>query len=414
MIGEVLHDIKKNKLDYALTFGAIAYTGIHFFSMPVFSKLGFFLLLIGIFFHKDLKIDNSIIVVTLLFIVLLFAQQIAFDKIIIKDYFDFLIPRVFISYLLIKILGMRFAHYYVRVIYIYALISLIFWGLTNILPGFYNFIETIPHVLKLDPHHRVTQQFILYTYEPDTVSLFSIGLTRNPGPFIEPGAWGLFLSLAFIFSYVESKGKWDRIKTIFLITLLTTFSTASFASLFILLTYIIYNSRINALVKILSVISFLLVIIWSYQSFDFLGNKISKRFQHEMDKPLYGVMGGRFYGARKALYVLEKYPIYGRGLTDSTWPKNDYSKEYVRYGITSQISQTGIPISILYLLMLYRSLGRFRLYYNYHDKKFMIFSMAALLASMFSQDFGFKPIFMMLIFTPLIFSKKRVIYERQK
>lgn len=401
----------QERINYIITFGAIAYSGIHFFSMPVISKLLFFVLLTILFFRRGLKIDPSIIYVSIAFSIILLTQHILFAKFKYMDYFEFLLPRVFTSYLLIKILGLRFPYYYIRVIYVYSIISLIFWSLSNTFPAFTEFISQIPRNWNTDPHETVDQQFIIYTYEPHLIDVLGLQLYRNPGPFIEPGAWGLYLILAFAFKIMENKGSMDKISYVLIITIISTFSTATLLSFFVLFIYLVSRTRISLILKVPVYIFVFYISVQSFYTFAFMYEKIEKRYSWEMDKPLYGVMGGRFYGARKAIYVLNKYPLTGRAMTESTQPKDEFSKEYVRYGIMSQASQTGLILFFLYLMLLLLSLKRYSRWYNYRNN-FYIFIYIALLISMFAQDFGLKPVFMMLIFTPLIF--KPVDSEQQK
>src|SRR5690606_10351924 len=108
-----------------------------------------------------------------------------------------------------------------------------------LIPGFHSFIRTIPVRFPfLDPQGR---QFILHSVSHATDTL--TGLYRHNGVFHEPGVFGLFLTIGLFFNYIVFKQVFNKYGIVFLVSVLTTFSTASFLALGILFLGFSYTAK---------------------------------------------------------------------------------------------------------------------------------------------------------------------------
>ena len=389
------------KLNYILAYFAVAFSGIHFFSGQSYTKIAFTIILGIIFFFKNKKIKKPVFFLIILFTSILFMQSIAFGGVSLRNYISFTMYYILTPYFIYVIIGQDAFKYIVNIMVVYSVISLIFWVMTNLSSSFHSYLSTIPKKFGTDPIPFVDEQFIIYSYDPFNKLL---GFVRNPGPFNEPGSFGLFLIFAIILNTMRTKGVMDRKNKILIITSLTTFSTATYLSLFVLAGYFVLNKRIHPSIKLVYVSFFIIFIIVFFFKSDFMGNKIEKEFVSQTSVSLDTPTGGRFLGARKSIYVLTKYPLHGRGLSGSSIVTDLTSYEASAYGIFGFAAKLGLIGIIIYLYIQWQGLKYLNFKHKNH-KKFLNYAYSALMLSMFAQSFLITPVFMMLIFSSLIYKK---------
>lgn len=395
------------RLNYILAYFAIAFSGIHFFNGQVNMKIVFTILLGIIFILKNKKFDVSLIYISLLFLFVIFLQDYRFGGISIRNYVSFLMYYVFTPYFLIKIIGDNAPKYIIDVLVIYCVISLVFWSLSNLYQPFYNFTSTIAPKFGTDPIPEVNEQFIIYSYEPYR-SLVYGNVIRNPGPFNEPGSFALFLILALIFNLIKNRGQIDNKSKIIIITILTTFSTATYFSLILLLGYRVVRTKVNIVIKLFLMVLFVIGTYFLVIKPSFMLDKVVSHYKYETSVSLNTPTSGRFLGARKSLYVLKKYPLYGRGLISGTRVEDLGSKEAASYGIMGFSSNVGVVLALIYLTLTWKAISYYINKYKW-SPKFTKWAFASLMVSMFSQNFCKSTVFIMLIFIPLIFNKIRKV-----
>lgn len=377
-------------LNYLITYFAIAFSGIPFFDENRVARLVFLSILILVFFLKKKTFDGKIILLALAFLIIEIIQISLWGgslfSIITSISFLIILP-----YLILKITGIKFIQCFVNILFIYALISLFFWTASNFFPGFHDFTYYLAEVLKPYTPHSITESFILYTYE----SSQELGLYRNPGPFHEPGAFGVFLVLAIVINFIRTKSFTDKKNIVFFIAAITTFSTATYLSLIVLL--ILTNLFLVGKRK--AIVIFLLpVLIYfsftAYNNLDFMGNKISQQYEEQADVSLTTPTSGRILGARKALVAISNYPLFGRGLIAKT--QVDYTAtDAAGYGWITWISKIGLPLGVLYMFYFYKALYGYTLTYG-RDKKFAMIAFISLLIVLAGQKHISSLIFFMI------------------
>ena len=113
---------------------------------------------------------------------------------------------------------------------------------------------------------------------------------------------------------------------------------------------------------------------------------------------------GRFLGARKAIIVLYRYPLFGRGLIAASKAKST-SDEAAGYGWIMWVSQIGIIFGFIYMYMLYKALRNYSIV-NLHNRLFAVFAFGAMLAVLSGQKHTSSWVFFILLLTPIVFPVK--------
>jgi len=384
--------IESNAKSVLLAYLCIAFSAIHFFKGPIPQIL--FVLLSFLFINLKYYNNKKLLYIIAIFLYVIVTQSVIFQEISIYESLSILITSIIIPYIFFIYFKFNFPKFYVKALFIICIISLSFYFLSIASPKFHNSISKIPqNYTFLDPSPRANQ-FILYSvahsYNEET------GLLRNNGPFHEPGVFGLFLIIGFYFNYLMNKKIFNKYLIIFLISILTTFSTAAYLGLIILLLGYSFSIKKYKFVRVPLFILMCLLSVDFLLNANFLLNKIIYQYNVAMEKSLYEKTTGRFYGARKSIYVLSKYPMTGRGLIPATRPKDLSSPEFLRYGILHQFAKVGLIVSVLYLIFIFRGIRVFEKIYN--EDSFTFFFIPALFANLFSQSFAFSPVLMIFVF----------------
>lgn len=399
---------EKNKiLRYLIMYLIFGFGGIAIF-LTKEDKIYFsvFLILAAFFLNKKLRVSN-VAFVFLSLTIIFFAQLFQFGGgtfiNISLIYLIFLIP-----YLAIIIVGKDFYKYYVNIIYFFSIIGLIFYSICLISEPFHELLSELPILLNTDPTEMpddappealkyFKQSIIIYTYE---VKLEGEPL-RNPGPFWEPGAYATFLALALVFNLIITKKLLNIKSIVFIVSLITTFSTAGYFSLFILLGYYFLEGlKISLYLKMILFFLILGLFVFAYNKLDFLGQKISSQFDYQNNVSLNYLDEGRFLSAKRALFTIAKYPVFGRGLVKPTAAKFG-DEEAVAYGISAMLVRVGIPFFIFTYLFWYKAL-KILCKVNGQKPLFAFIGLISISFVLFSQALYFSPIYLMLFYIPFI------------
>lgn len=393
--------MKRHLIYYIIAFLIVVYSGLNFFVSQNYPKVFISLLALGLFIYYNRKFNYQILWLILYVIALIIIQSIfwggkAFTAI------TYLVFFILVPYFLLKTFGYKYNNYIVNIIFIYSIISLIFWALTNISPQFYKSLYGLAEKLGTDPvdiNNELAgrpEQFILYTYEPGKTGPF----IRNPGPFHEPGAFAVFLIYGLAFNTMISGSFVNRKNIIMSAALITTFSTAGYLAFLFLISFYVWVSNLNGGLKIFLFAVFISGAAFFYIRSDFMGKKVEEQYSTETNASLNTPTSGRIMGARKAIYVLSKYPLWGRGFQSSTLASID-SPEGAGYGFMSFASRIGIPGILLFFFYFFKSIRQYCFFYGF-NKKFSLFVFIALLFVLFAQAHIQSILFFMLFMSSLI------------
>ena len=125
--------------------------------------------------------------------------------------------------------------------------------------------------LKIQVNGSFTRTIFIYQFNP------ICPVSRNSGPFWEPGVFGIFINISIFFKLFLEKAKLNR-ALLEIASVLTTFSTTNYLILFLLLTFYFAMSskHIIRLIYLVGSITLFMVIVLNT---DFLYNKISTQIE---------------------------------------------------------------------------------------------------------------------------------------
>ena len=239
----------KKDIDYILFVLTLAFTTFEFFFRE--EMLFWFLaLIVGCVFIGTQRVVNvkSIYVIFFLFILLYVFQYLYQDRYKITSIISRCIT-LFGSFFIAYYLRKRFVKIFVDIIYYISIISLLFYGLSFI-PSLNSFLmyQIAPHFVSLNVKEAVQEgggiNILFYNFQTEYL-LPGINMKRNCGPFWEPGMFAVYLSIALFFNLFTVHSKRRYCNIIFVLSLITTFSTSGYVSgLFILVLYAFQQKKI--------------------------------------------------------------------------------------------------------------------------------------------------------------------------
>lgn len=338
---------------------------------PFFATVTTFYLLIFLAFLFILALtryvdyyDSRILIILGIVYVLIAVQAILFKGI---SYAAVYLPLIifYIPFLIYKLLDISYFSYFVKVMFAIAIITTPFWFLQSFFHPFDQLMSSAIEWAYPLGWGSVPRSLLIYTAAWDP-RLFNegLGIYRNSGLFHEPGAYGVFLSIAIIVNTLMTGRIFENKNKVFIFCLLTTLSTTAFIVIFIFFGAILFKSNFNFLMKAI----ILSVFIWfSYQTYtneDFLQSKINTQFEEQTsaadaNKGIYTGQSGRFYAFFTSLNNFMQNPLSGRGIIYATSEKatgemNEGSS--YTYGFVGMLATYGILFVILYLINLFRGL----------------------------------------------------------
>ena len=392
---------RNNIINYFLMYLVFAFGGTPFFSIPKFMKVIFVITAGLIFFYKKKEFKSGYAKVLIWITIIFIAQLIKFQGGTFINY-GLIIIIITIPYFVLEIVGYKFTTYYVNITYFFAIIGLIFYTLSIFYPAFYSYTETIAPRFGTDPTIVVEENFIIYAFERKLTNYL-----RSPGPFWEPGAYATFLIIALVFNIIENKKLFNIKNIVFVIAIVTTFSSAGYLSLFLLLIVYLLFAEKKYSKKIIYLPIILIGFAYLFLKLDFLSDKLTTRYEAEAYSSLNTPTAGRILGARKSLLTISRHPLFGRGLVTTTRPDID-DEEAGHYGITFFASRLGLIGFILYMFSFYKGLKFICEKYNF-NKRFALYVLIPLLIVFFSQTVNDRPIVLMIFLLPFVYKVNRSI-----
>lgn len=389
--------IKSIKLIYLLSFFIISFTFQNFFKNLEY-KLPIIVFFLGLFSIYLRKINQQFFLVIFVLSIIILIQGIMFDYSPVS-HFTSLFFNIFIAFMLLQILPFNYHQYIIKLIYFLSIISFILWIGVNLNSSLHESIPNIANKYGLDyvdtdnPLAGGYEQIIVFTYEKEKL----YGIIRNAGFCHEPGAYGVALIYAIVFGVFQDKKLFSKKNIFFIICIFSTLSTANFmALLIVLLFHLLILSRKKYYSNFILAFFIIAIILPLISSLNFMNDKIKNEFQNQSTASLNEGTSGRFLGARKALYVLEKYPLTGRGFITASKEKDIFSAEAAGYGFSNFASQVGIIVFILTIILFSKTLKFWGKKSGYSTKEITVLSFA-FLPVLFSQAFIPSILFNMII-----------------
>lgn len=294
------------------------------------------------------------------------------------------------------VLQERFRGAYLKVMYFFAAISLIFFTLEFI--GF-----KVPNLISVDSSRN---SIFIFSSLNNTEEL------RNCGPFWEPGAFACYLILVPLL-YIENLKAFvvsnKKKAIVLLLALITTISTTGYICLFVIIIYYYMMQSKNKFVTYVIYLPLIIgALVYAYNNLDFMGAKMQEQTEYSLEQ------NGEFSNTRLGslmfdMYYIKKHPIVGNGLHEQT----RYADHPFLWGMSlghgnafsNYAAQMGIIALIVYFVLLYYAF----------DKKLIVPILVALLFQ--GEQLMNYPLFPALPFIILLSTPnkfKRKIYRHEK
>lgn len=387
----------RKAVDYLLMFLLISISGNPFFSGEHI-LIGVFFYSFYIFIKRKNIIPRKFFYFFVLLVIITVLQSLKFSFFPIVTLLGIYI-RVLTAYLVVRVIDFKFIDRYVKTLYAIAITSLIFYLISNIAP---NVLTLLSFDTSSGESIYARQSiFGLFTFVEQNIH-------RNSGSFWEPGAFGGYLVLAFIFNFFSHLKNKKKIGIVLIITILTTMSTTAYLAIF-LFSFLVYYKKINnAIIKIIAVSVILLGGYYSFIKIDFLGEKITKQvLVLNEDVNLENAGSARFLSLLKDIEDFKGHEIIGRGFHSKTRYLYQIENQIRTVGLTDIIVKMGLPFFIIIMCMLYYSLTSF-LNFNYNNKKiFIVGSFLVIITLLMSQVYFNYPFFWSILFLNFVYTKKK-------
>ncbi len=222
---------------------------------------------------------------------------------------------------------------------------------------------------------------------------------RNSGPFWEPGAFSVFLNIALIFNILVKNKLIDKKNVLFIITIITTLSTAGFLALFVIVVsvYFLLNPSLKKVILLLPMIALFTVLVINLP---FLLPKIENNIIIADNNNT-----SRFGSALSDYKLIAENPILGYGGDLSNMfgtTKWSTKRMHRNNGITAFITQWGIILTLIYFYNYKKSADNICNYYNSKKSLAYVFLITILLLG-FSQGLFKYTFFHSLMFIQFVY-----------
>lgn len=384
-------------LNYFLFLYILAISSFEFFFRA--TSQGVYLLfpfvIIG-FIYYNKKIDVLFLKIVAPFICVFILQSLLFGT---PLYFSItLLIRSLSIYLAVSIIGKDFVKIFINTISVISAISLTFYIIQYVNNELLYSISE--HFTNINSNLEILNDrpnFIIYTIGDGVKTDF--GLYRNYGPFFEPGLLALYLNIALTLNLLKSKRIFNKKNNLFIIVIITTFSTMGLLALFInLILFGLYNKSLKLLYRIL-LVSLLVLSIPALISISFVGDKIQEQMNDS------DVSYSRFGAAVVHYNIVKDYPITGLPYDETSYSK--YADNISPNGITEIFLRYGIIAGLFYYYCLFRATVSIVKIFNSEKKALWLFLI--LVVVLFSETQGNSPMYWAIVFSQIplsVFLKK--------
>ncbi len=406
--------------DYILCYILIAISGVNFFLGNTILAIVFgFTLMI---YYKKIKIINFFQFYLITITIILLGSALTYSSFNISNYLS-LFFRIGTAYIIMFILGKNFIYLYIKIIYYLSLISLFFWTLFVLSPGFESFVlfkitPIFDHYLyDLSNERLPAPHFIIYTMNHTGINSATFGLSgvlsdlegfnriflRNSVCFTEPSTAMIFIIPALSFSLVLFKKITRKEIIIFILVVITSWSTGGFAVLFFLLAgwYLIKKGGKN---KLLMFPISLLIAYYSFMNVESFGLEITTKIDEVSNSNLKYAKRTRLVNAILDVQESLKHPIFGKGFYVEARPLTYY--DWRTNGTTFILNRYGYIAFVMYFFLIYKFFNLICYSFNV-NKQFALIMLVSLILIGFGNKNFEKPLFIGLTMIYSILKSKR-------
>lgn len=410
-------------IDYFLCYSLIAISGVNFFlGNTILAFLFGFLLL---FYYKKIKISNFIVGYLVVLSLILAGSAINYSYLSLNNYIS-LFFRIGVAYIILFILGKKFIYLYVRVLYFLGLISLVFWLLFVLIPPFERFI--LFNITPIFDHYLYeigedlkppAPHFIIYTMNHEGANIANSGLggalsslrgferiyMRNSVCFTEPSTAMLFIIPALAFSLVIYKKITSKEVIVFILVVLTSWSTGGFVVLFLLLTGWYFTQR-GGKNKLLMLPITILVAYQAFYNVDAFGDELSTKFNEAASMDLQYAKRTRLVNAILDINESFSHPLFGKGFYVENRPLDYY--DWRTNGTTFLLNRYGYIAFFLYFFFIFKFFDLLCYSFNANKQFALVMILSLILIGFGNKNFE-KPFFIGLTLIYSILYNQRIV-----
>lgn len=207
----------------------------------------------------------------------------------------------------------RFVNHYINIMFYLSLFSIICYSLYNIFP----ILNSVNPVIN-NAGHSYSNLYLFCN---------TLCHNRNNGMFWEPGAFQAFINLALLFEVLKKQFKTTKI-IVFVVAILTTFSTTGYIALFFSLAVIAYKNKFKHICFfMIAALLVLLSIILLKPGFvsDWLSPIFNKIIYLNTESNNITSASVRYYAMRNAFIECVKHPFWGVGVEGLKCKLYDYT-----------------------------------------------------------------------------------------
>lgn len=290
------------------------------------------------------------------------------------------------SYFSVKILKDKFIKVFINIVYYLAIISLIFYALSQIdfLENFLYSFASKAFPLRVDFNNYSTPTLLIYTFNP----IFHMGtapILRNAGFAWEAGAFAIFLNIALFLNLARNNLTItnifsDKKSFVYIITIISTFSTTGYLVLCFIL--FIISLKKKGFGKYFLVILMLIIFLFSFFNLEFMGNKIIYQLGTAETSH------NRFGSFLLDWQDIKKSPILGWSRKPEVLFGNEAYTQYAHRpnGITNLIRTYGFLYFVPFIILLYTSFKKYFIFSkNKNYRLLSFFILIIILMSAFSE-----------------------------
>lgn len=381
------------KVDYLLVLIAIALSGIAFFTIHKAAYYICLSIIIIAFFLRKSSININFIYIVFYILIIAIFQAIKFSTFnYISLIGQFIILTV--PYLLYEIMKWKLIFIYIELLYYLSFYSLIVYFLSILFPDFFDLLWSISKYINSNLNN-ILEPGDLIVYKTE---YWQNNLLQNTGVFYEHGVAASHQIFVLVLNTIVSKNYINKKNTIFLISLLTGFSTAGYAAVLFFTSFYFFISK-KWYLKFLIFPLLLAISFFIYKNSSFLEKKIVGQYRYQIENTSNKHKKGRFYSNYYEFKEILENPFFGRGIFKENRVQvitTEYQFEltgtitnfWLRYGTVAFL------FLLLYLYKLFRTLSA--LYSK--SVLFSIFCFISILIAFFGTTLFTKPIFLAFIY----------------
>ncbi|WP_129365281.1 hypothetical protein [Lutibacter sp. HS1-25] len=317
--------------------------------------------------------------------------------------------RLITIYFTVKLIGQDFVKIFIQSIKIISIVSLAIWLFQTF--GGYGVLMTIAskfNNLGVEANDVLVlnrPSFIIYTIQTlDKGQLF----VRNSGPFWEPGLFALYLNIVLFINLFINKKIFDKTNLLFIICIVTSFSTMGFVTLILNLTFVALLNKAVSLPKRIFMITFLIVSVPIIFSLPFMHDKIEENYSKS------NLSYSRFGAAIVHWNIVQDFPYTGMPSGEELMSKfySKYANNISPNGITAMFTKYGVFVGFFYYFLLYRCCLTIMELLGEKKKGYALFII--LVVVLFSETQGDQPMYWAIIFSQFPLENYLVRWKQYK